>query len=55
MTKTTYCPDQEPIINPFLVGGESSQFQIPAEGGHTIDQTFPGDITSHIVYVLHVM
>ena len=52
-TKTASCPDGV-IVNDFLTGGEPSQFQIPAEDGHTIEKTFSGPITSYIRYVLHV-
>jgi hypothetical protein len=54
--KTTYCPGQTPLTNDFLVGGESSEFSIPAKDGHSWDQTntFPGG-SSQIAYVLNVL
>ena len=49
---TTYCPDEDPFTNTFS-GGESSQFILPVENGHTIDQTHTyGGMTQRIVYVL---
>jgi hypothetical protein len=54
-TKTTNCPDDPPLVNPFLTGGETSSFEIPVENGYTIDQEIPaGPITSHITYILNV-
>ena len=54
-TKTTYCPDDPPFTNPFPTGSTTSDFEIPVENGHTIDQEIDaGAIITHIIYVLSV-
>lgn len=53
--KTTYCPDNPPIMNTFPAGSETSSFEIPVENGYTIDRTIPANgIITHITYVLAV-
>lgn len=52
-SKTIYCPDDTLGPFPFLTGGETSNFSIPVENGHTIEQTISvAPITSHITYIL---
>ena len=54
--KTTYCPDQQPLVNTHLSGGEDSEFEIPAEDGYAFGEPVSGGpITSSISYVLHVL
>jgi hypothetical protein len=54
--KTTYCPDEPPLVNTFLSGGETSEFSIPAEDGYSFGEpkSFPGG-SSNISYVLNVL
>ncbi|MDA3898655.1 MAG: hypothetical protein PF482_21150 [Desulfobacteraceae bacterium] len=54
--KTTYCPDDPPFVNTFLSGGETSDFEIPAEDGYTFGSPFSyGGVTNNISYVLSVL
>jgi hypothetical protein len=55
-TKTAYCPDAPPFVNTFLSGGETSDFEIPAEDGYTFGTPYSyGGVTSNINYVLNVL
>jgi hypothetical protein len=50
--KTISCPDDPPMIVP-VAAGDSSEFTMPVENGHTIDKTYSSaGVSSHIVYVL---